>query len=306
MKEAFERYMADYRATLSPRTAQIYADLFAKFFAWCEGEGLNLRKIQREHIAAWMSWRRVKLGHNGAWINGSLCHLKKFFEWCVEERLVKANPVQLRHLPRFQVEDVEKIPFDEAQYRRVLHVIEQGEFAPCWKSLCVISWHTGLRLSDACLLRWQSVHFDDRKLVVHPKKRRARNQRLEIPMSAELYEHLLTIRNTGGIEDFVLPEAERLYMRGVSGLGRTFRRICDCAGLPDHSFHSWRHGFVTRLINAGVDSLVIASMTGQTLEVIQGYAHVSMQAKRNALGAGGLVEERQVALAAPFIRASVL
>jgi site-specific recombinase XerD len=61
-----------------------------------------------------------------------------------------------------------------------------------------------------------------------------------------------------------------------------FRSLCKGVGIP-HSFHAFRHAFVTRLVNAGVDPLIIGSMTGQSREQIQAYAHVSNEAKCSAL-----------------------
>lgn len=104
-------------------------------------------------------------------------------------------------------------------------------------------------------------------------------------MERELYDHLLELHNKRKVESpFVLPLMCAIYTGPFTQvLVGQFRHICDDAGLKEHSFHSFRHGFVSRLVNAGVDPITIGSMTGQTIEQIQEYSHVSPQAKVNAL-----------------------
>ncbi len=230
---------------------------------------------------------------NGNSTRKYLHNIAGFFEWCVQDRLLDMNPVQWNRLPSIPKEMPRRCCFNEEQYRRILDVAAHGEkWAEFWPSAIMIAWHTGLRCKDICTLRWDhdehgggsKVDFEQEIIVARPSKRDSIRQRLEIPMDRELYEHLLGLKDAEHLADsaFVLP---LMYWRtyGRRDLHGEFRNMCDSCGLTEHSFHSFRHGFVTRLINAGVDPLTIGSMTGQSIEQVQEYCHISNGAKRNAL-----------------------
>ena len=67
-------------------------------------------------------------------------------------------------------------------------------------------------------------------------------------------------------------------------LAYQFRWILREAKIPrEYSFHSYRHAFISRLLNAGVDVKIIQSMTGQSLRVLYDYVTVTPDAQRAAL-----------------------
>lgn len=248
----------------------------------------------RDDIAKWVKIARTEDNLRGRHIKNILGQVKSFFQFCVEDGLLPINPVQLRRLPTIPLEQVRRVPFTFEQYQRLHQVLARSpdRYHDYWPLAITLGYYTGLRVGDCASLRWEfdqdgrgsRVNFDDEIIIVYPQKRDSVRQRLEIPMERELYERLLRWRNQkAGLtaSPYVMPMFHGHRLAEVhSGY---FRSMADEAGLPEHSFHSFRHGFVTRLINAGVDPVIIASMTGQSMEMIQRYAHVSPEAQRAAL-----------------------
>jgi integrase len=227
--------------------------------------------------------------------------VKRFLLYLEDEGVIPPRAILWRRVPTIPKQLLRQAFFTEEEYRKTLAFARRTDpirlpgrkpILPCRPDvarLLVVGWNTGARISDAASLRWADVDFDAGTVTLHPKKRRRVGQTLVIPMTAELraeLEHIRAEQNNANCT-YVLPHAQDYLATGEKHFRHCLRKLFRRAGLsPKHRFHSLRHGFATRLLNRGVDSLVVASLTGQTLQVLQGYVHVGMQAKRNALCIG--------------------
>lgn len=197
------------------------------------------------------------------------------------------SPIRWRRLPKIVKVPPTKYAFTLDHHEQILAAInapKKRETRLYWSIACPIAYHTGLRISDVALLRWDAVDFGQGVIRVVAKKTRRFNNTLIIPMDAELVELLEDWRVSGltYASEYVVPDMRGYYE--ANDLKTQFRVILDLAKISgDYSFHSYRHGFVTRLVNAGVNILTICAMTGQCPAQVQEYAHVSDEAKRAAL-----------------------
>lgn len=278
MKEQFARFLDYRKSAIKPSTAETYRMDQAAFFRWAESQGLTLRNIQRVHIAEWMAHAQT-IGQSNGVIMARLAILRAFFTWAQDNGLRSANPVELKKLPRLKTGEPNKQPFTEAEFGRVLEASTQPGIRPFWPAAIQIGWSTGLRMSDVAGLLWAETDLPNRTITRRAMKMNTDAPRI-IPIDTDLLERLLSIERTSL---FVLPEMQALYQQARTLLCGDFRQLCDKCALPGHSFHSLRHGFASRLINAGTDSLIVASMTGQTHKTLKGYVHVTVEAKRKAL-----------------------
>ncbi len=236
-----------------------------------------------------------------------LCRVKSFLFYLEDEGSIPPRQILWRRIPRIPSVKPDMACFTEDEYQRALAVARNPKplqkvgrtgpgkqpLKPWISSLLVIGWNTGARISDAARLRWEDVDFEAGTVTLHPQKRRRVGQTIVLPLTGELHaelERLRAVRN-GSQSPHVLPEAAGYY--GDRMLRDWLRTLCERAGLsPKHRFHSLRHGFASRLLNSGVDSLTVSAMTGQSLKVLQGYVHVSMEAKRKALLNNKLTDSR--------------
>jgi integrase len=291
IKDLFNAWLDFYRPGLKPNTINHY-DFSIRQFMGIVGETKPIGEITRNEVNEYCT--KLLAIHTGNYTRGRLKVVWRMFRWAADDGLV-VNPVQFRRLIQIPKERIDRPPVTWDQYNRIMNVLEVGQFKDYWPAACTIGFFTGLRIGDIACLRWEvdehgrgsRVSFDDELIVVWPMKLSHMRQRLEIPMEIELYEMLLAIKNANRFptSPYVMPMMHGRYLTPGRELRREFRKICDTAGLHEHSFHCFRHGFVTRLINAGVDPLTIKSMTGQNLQQIQEYAHISTKAKFNALAA---------------------
>lgn len=192
------------------------------------------------------------------------------------------NPWQ--DLPRRRADTHIRRALTDGEIAKIINAAE-GEY----KALIITGARTGLRLGDACRLRWEDFGGDG-VLRVKTSKTGA----LVALPGAELKRELLGIFNAEAQgcrvrgEDFIMPEIAERYARDPSGVsdwvGRYFKR----AGLktsvkekgwskarPDASYHSLRHTFVTRAIEAGVAAPIVRALVGHnTAAMTDRYTHV--------------------------------
>lgn len=107
--------------------------------------------------------------------------------------------------------------------------------------------HTGLRITAARNVKWSDV-YDDRVEYIAKGGRRC-----SVPIIAGLRPVLDRLRAIRDGSEFVLPQGAI-----VSGL----RRACKAAGIRQLSHHDFRHMFITRCIESGVDAPTLARWVG--------------------------------------------
>ena len=157
--------------------------------------------------------------------------------------------------------------------------IAEGEM----KKLIAVCLYTGLRLGDACQIKWTDIRGE--AIYVLTAKR---DRKVAIPLHHKLKEALGDFGKAG----FVMPEVARRYTKdkqGPSNVSRSIKRIIERAGIatsvkakgaararPDATAHSLRHTFVTRAIEAGVPPHVVQAIVGHaSAAMTERYTHLS-------------------------------
>lgn len=252
------------------------------------GARTPVREIDRESlvkiIRVWQA-RDVEVYHH-------LRFVKQFFALMVEEGVTAVNPVQYRRLP-FTIRPHKVKPIiSEEQYRRLLEECVKEGYRPGWPTVIMVGWQTGLRSVDAATLQWDYtekgtyVDVSNEVIIARPTKKSKQREQLEIPITGELLENLrgLYARRSEEVSNYVTP---RLAHDFIFGTGNKFRedflKMVRTLEMWEYSFHCFRHTFVTRLLRAGVNPIVVASLTGQSLRIIQRYSRVNKDDKLNAL-----------------------
>lgn len=287
------------RRDCSEAQLERYAQQLRAFVDWA-GDGLDVRAVGDD-----MAERYAK--HLGIYAantyNKHLNTLTAVWKAIGRTRGL-GNPWQ--DLPRRRADTHVRRALTDAEIAKIIDTAE-GEY----KALIIIGARTGLRLGDACRLRWEDFGGDG-VLRVKTSKTGA----LVALPGAELKRELLEIFNaearnrplrgfaTHGEantpseasaegrrvrgEDFIMPGIAERYARDPSGVsdwvGRYFKR----AGLktsakekgwskarPDASYHSLRHAFVTRAIEAGVAAPIVRALVGHnTAAMTDRYTHI--------------------------------
>ena len=152
-----------------------------------------------------------------------------------------------RALPRRRLRAKERPVISQGEFKRVL---EECDRLPKSRAGLVVRFliHTGLRITEARLLRWADVQDDCLRV---PGSVTKSGLPRAVPFINGIRDTLERLRALGG--DFVLP-------RPAVRMG--IYKACAQAGVPRLSHHDFRHLFATRCVQSGVDLPTVARWLG--------------------------------------------
>lgn len=279
----FDKWLHKRRFTVKASTFATYKTLMSDVIGFAKGRLIVTMDQQWAESLLHYLLHQKQLNPNV--VRNKLKYLRFVLTYGVDEGMFEKMPFSFKKLPRVQKARVDKRPFTYEQYLSVRQELCKDIYFAFLPDACAIAWHTGLRMSDVANMKRSLV--DLKTCVIHSKtmKKSAEREMLEIPMEPDLQPVIHRLMNTPSAyeTDMLIPRLSFVYLNERPTIIAQFRAACDAVGLPKHSFHSFRHSFVTRLLNAGIDSLIISSITGQSIEQIQEYAHVSIAAKMAAM-----------------------
>lgn len=164
----------------------------------------------------------------------------------------------------------------------------------------ILTLHSGLRIGELCALRWQDIDMElslihirhnlqrvgsygGRSRVVLQQPKTDTSMRT-IPLSVETKIFLGFIHDDNSPENYLLSGTTKPVEGRV--MRDYFKRLLRRAGLPqDIRFHSLRHSFATRCVEAECDIKTLSVMLGhsQASITMDIYVHPTIEAQRKML-----------------------
>lgn len=134
-----------------------------------------------------------------------------------------------------------------------------------WYEICKTMRHTGLRYADVARLTWSEIDLNEGMIHRVPTKTARHGISVHVPICSALRTVLRGMKKTAG---FVFPLHAELYGdRGRAARAvLSFAEVLAKAGIDREgvTVHSWRHTFITRLAEAGVDKETRKRLAGHT------------------------------------------
>lgn len=222
--------------------------------------------------SAMSSWAAA--GLSPAARNRKAACLKSFLNWLFAKELISRDLALQIHMPKVPHRLPHHISVDEVT--ALLRALAEGSGVEARydEALVLLLYGGGLRVSEACNLRWSAVDFSARVLRVLGKGSKERLVALPDRVLACLRE----LPRTG---DFVF---------GVSALStRSAYARVRAAGAraallqPLHP-HALRHSFATHLLTSGANLRTLQELLGhRTLQATQRYTHIGIDQLANTL-----------------------
>lgn len=211
--------------------------------------------------------------------------LRAAFAKARRENLISTNPAEGVDLPARK--SIERGTFTPAEVHLLVDAAE-GE----WKTLILLGYYTGARLSECCRVNWQDLDFV-KGTIKFPKTKTGETHTM--PLHTELSKHLQKIAGDKG--GAVMPKLASVRVSGRRGLSQHFLGVMAKAGLDAEkvegsgkrdmhrrTFHSLRHTFTSELANAGVAPELRMKLTGHKSEDVHGgYTHLELTTRKAAL-----------------------
>ena len=171
--------------------------------------------------------------------------------------------------------------------------------------------YTGIRIGEACVLRWTDISFERNLLRVNRTIQRIRNTPDEdgktkiaflapktptseraIPLPEFLRDVLLDFKAEAANELVLSYKGKPIEPRTLQN---RFKRILESADVHDVNFHTTRHCFATRALESGFDVKTLSEVLGHTSAAVtlSFYSHSTFEHKQkcmNSLSAVYLTE----------------
>jgi integrase len=246
-----------------------------------------LTSLTPRHIEVFIA-KRSALGLSPSTVSLDAKVIRTALNKARRQGLITSNPAEAVDLP--ENDAVERAAFTPAEVKMLVDAAD-GE----WKTLILLAYFTGARLSDCCRMQWAAVDLAKGAITYTQGKT---GNTVTIPIHPSLDAQLSKLPGSDKPEKFLMPGMADKGPGGRHGLSESFKAIMRKAGvdaqrverkvgvrtLSRRSFHALRHSFTSALANAGVASELRMKLTGHTTEAAhRGYSHHELETLRAAI-----------------------
>lgn len=204
------------------------------------------------------------------------------------------NPWTEEHIARLKLKPKNRRNLTSEECAKILACATLEE-----KTMICLSLYASLRMGDVVRLKWSAIDFE-RRWITH--KHRKTGKTVSLPIAAPLLTTLTKWKSLAAPDcDLIFPAQFARLKTGTGNtenISRSMCRLFERAGIKTHSiaddgteyrsasFHSLRHTFITNLMSAGVDPLLVKEAAGHSvMATTLGYTHIGESTLRAALDA---------------------
>lgn len=251
-------FLASYR---NVKTRTNYAQALKVFFAWCRAQGLDpLKGVKRAHIELWM--RQMEEGDGLAirTIVGRMNAVAGYYKTAVMDDHIDASPATFVKRPR-----VERISSTNgvtgAELLRIVDIAEKRSVRDC--AIFLLLGYNGLRVGELVGLRVEALEIQRGFPTITVHRKGDRTQTLPLAhRTAAVIHQLVGNRTQGPLFTSKRTPGKPMTANDVQQL---VKRYAKWAGIRKRiSPHSFRHGFVTIGLDAGVPPRDIQRAAGHS------------------------------------------
>lgn len=234
---------------------------------------LNGRQLSRQTMVDYRDYLAAYRNGGVTQIEWSIC--RSFIGWLVRNRWVEPNVIESISPPPPK-RPPSRPPIRDHHYQKLM---DTKGVHPMVRWLVTVMWHTGMALVDAQELRWAEVDLERMVISKVRRKTKAFTRPCIIPVdpSGVLASELIRLNDKSLLDqerirkfhpefvrsEYVEPDAAR--MREHSRWNNAWTEARELAGIsPEYSPHCFRRGFVTKLVEGGVNPLIGCAITGHS------------------------------------------
>jgi site-specific recombinase XerD len=262
--EVIKAYLADcVSRSLSAGTIESYTKVFDHLKAFAANRGIvTVDALDVTAISEYRQSRRIKASTQAK----ELQALRAFCAWCHARRILPDNPAQRVKMP--QRDSIPTMPYTHDEIVLMWNACEgfadgggkvehrrRSELRA--RALLLLLLYSGLRISDASLLRRDRINLHTRKLLLRMEKTR-------VPVYLTLHPSAVAaLAALPAKGDYFFWSGRGREITHVKNSRRTIKRIIERAGLSGHP-HRFRDTFAVELLLAGESLETVQRLLGHT------------------------------------------
>jgi site-specific recombinase XerD len=159
--EVLESFFDDHRSRFSEETSRSYRLSLNQFFSFC---GKNYDKVKETDIRGWLASMEEK-GLKKTTIHIKLSGLKSFYQYCIEENLLKKNPVLTVKTPKKD----DSLPYYLSR-RQITQLQELTKYDDQFRPIIETLYSTGVRVSELLQIKLEDIKWDNRQIWIRKGK----------------------------------------------------------------------------------------------------------------------------------------
>lgn len=231
-------------------------------------------------------------------IRSIMLMLRGALKVAVDYEYIVKNPCDKTRLPR--LEEKEIVIFDKSDQRRLEKTIaESGDARDYGVLICL---YIGLRIGELCGLKWDSINFEQKTIGIRNSLNRVitydggtkkttlvetapktKKSRRTIPLPPFLCQLLKEMKRKSNSEYVVSMKNGKAVEPRLMQV--VYTTLLKATGIAYVSFHTLRHTFATRAIEAGADIKTVSEILGHAnaMITVNRYAHSLFEQKRKLM-----------------------
>ncbi len=278
-----QEWLCSIQPTVKPSTLQKYQRITQKYISPAFG---NIKATQiKRHDVFGFGQACLQKGLKEKTTNDILGVLRMIFRFAEQEYDVLLPPV-----PFLRQRSAETRVLTPAEQEILLHYI-LGNFK-LQEFGILLTLYTGLRIGELCALTWEDISDtsirvtktlqrlknEDGKTALTIGEPKSLNSYREIPLADYLQPYIALFRKEKG---FVLQTKYQTPTEPRT-LQAKFQKIVTKCGLEGVTFHTLRHTFATRCVEAGFDAKALSEILGHrdVKTTLNLYVHPSFAFKK--------------------------
>lgn len=301
-RELTDLWLENYQMTVKPQTLVSTRQFLKNHILPVFGD-MQLDKIHIAHIQSWVNKLAFKIVNYGvaASIN------KRILQYGVSMQLIPFNPAREVILPRPQKAGANRIKFiDKEDLKTFLDYMER--LAPTAYNyyydsvLYKLLLATGCRYGEAVALEWSDIDFNSATISitktynrivkqVGTPKSKAGIRTISIDNKTILMLKQYRNRQRQAFMEIGSPAPALVFSTTISqypnsdARTKSLRYRCKEAGIPQFTFHAFRHTHASLLLNAGISYKELQHRLGHaTLAMtMDTYSHLSKEKEKEAV-----------------------
>lgn len=219
----------------------------------------------------------VTVERSNATINRYCEVLSKTYNLLIADGKLVKNPCKFS--PKLRENNYKIRYLKEDEQKRLFDAFKSTEFEEekkFLKVIVIVALYEGMRKGEIMYLSPKQVDFENGFIDILKSKS---GKERKIPLADKVREALLSLGDVGDYY-FINPKTQKPYV----DFKKSFATLLKKAQIENFRFHDFRHTVATRLVESGVDLLIVKEILGHSnIETTMRYAHPVPELKLKAI-----------------------